>query len=51
MFRPMMISSGVIIIGRGNCRLLLLLMLVKYIGCLDAHVFELVGGVVSWCVL
>jgi hypothetical protein len=53
MFRPLWSSSGVKIIVRWNCSLLLLLMLLIYksISPLDAHMFELVGCILSCCVL
>jgi hypothetical protein len=51
MFRLMWSSSGVKIIGRGNCCLLLLLMLLIYMSPRCACVFELVGYVLSCCVL
>jgi hypothetical protein len=43
MFRPMWSSSGVNITGRGNCCLLLLLMLLIYKSPRGACVFEMVG--------
>jgi hypothetical protein len=51
MFRPMWSSSDVKIIWRGNCCLLLLLMLLinKFSRC--SCVFELVSSVLSCCVL
>jgi hypothetical protein len=51
MFRPMWPSSGVKIIGRGNCYLLLLLMLLIYKFPRCTYAFLLVGCVLSCCVL
>jgi hypothetical protein len=53
MFRPMWPSLDVKIIGRGNCCLLLLLMLFMLYICplRCAHVFEVVGCILSCCVL
>jgi hypothetical protein len=51
MFLLMWSSSGVKIIGRGNCSFLLLLMLLIYQFPRCACVFDLVGCVLSFCVL
>jgi hypothetical protein len=51
MFQPMSSSSGIKIIGRGKCCLLLLFMLLLHKFSRFAYVFELVGCILSCYVM